>query len=113
MFLKLKKEQYGSVSFGNDNSNKIIGRCTFNIGRKDAKAENVLLVEDMKNNILSVSKMCDQGHNLVFEFEKCEIRKEGLGKFVGTTKRTPNNIYVLNAIGREKCCIGKENESWL
>jgi len=27
--------------------------------------------------------------------------------------RTPNNIYVLNEIGKEICFLGKENESWL
>jgi hypothetical protein len=32
---------------------------------------------------------------------------------VATTIRTPNNIYVLNEIGKERCCLGKENESWL
>jgi hypothetical protein len=111
--LTLKKEQDGSVSFGNDNSTKIIGRGTIKLGRKDAKEENVLLVEDMKHNLLSVSQMCDQGHKLLFDSEKCEIRKEGSGKLVATARRTPNNIYVLNEIGREKCFLGKENESWL
>ena len=27
--------------------------------------------------------------------------------------RTPNNIYMLHEIKRERCCLGKENESWL
>jgi hypothetical protein len=59
-FLTLKNKQNGSVSFGNDNSTIIIGRCIVNIGSKDAKVENVLLVEDMKHTILRVSQMCDQ-----------------------------------------------------
>jgi hypothetical protein len=32
---------------------------------------------------------------------------------VGTATRTSNNIYVLSEIGNEKCCLGKEDESWL
>jgi len=32
---------------------------------------------------------------------------------VATTRRTPNNIYVLNEIVKERCCLGKENESWI
>jgi hypothetical protein len=32
---------------------------------------------------------------------------------VATTIRTPNNIYILNEIGKEIICLGKENESWL
>jgi hypothetical protein len=113
IFLTLKKERDGSVSFGNDNSARIIGKGTVKLGSKDAKEENVLLVEDMKHNLLSVSQMCDQGHKLVFDSEKCEIRKEGSGKLVATTKRTPSNIYVLNEIGKERCFLGKDDESWL
>jgi hypothetical protein len=31
----------------------------------------------MKHNLLSVSKMCDQGHKVTFDSKKGEIRKEG------------------------------------
>jgi hypothetical protein len=54
-FLTLKKEKYGSISFGNNHSAKIIGRGIVNLGNKDAMAGNVLLVEYMKHNPLSVS----------------------------------------------------------
>jgi hypothetical protein len=53
-FLTLRKERDGSVSFGNDDSTKIIGKCTTRIENKNTKAENFLLVEYMKHNILSV-----------------------------------------------------------
>ena len=26
---------------------------------------------------------------------------------------TPINIYILNEIRNERCCLGKENESWI
>jgi hypothetical protein len=67
----------------------------------------------MKHNLVSESKMCDQGHKILFDLEKCEIRKERSSKFVATTIRNPRNIYVLNEIGKEKCCLGKEDESWI
>jgi hypothetical protein len=69
-FLTLRKERDGSVSFGNDDSAKIIGKGTVRIGNKNTKEENVLLVEDMKHNLLSVSQMCDQGHKVTFRFTK-------------------------------------------
>ena len=112
-FITLRKKRNGSVSFGNDNSAKIIGDGTVRIGNKNEKEQNVLLVEDMKHNFLSVSQMCDQVHKFTFDSEKFEIRKEGLGKLVDTAARTSNNIYVLSEIGNEKCCLGKEDESWL
>jgi transposase InsO family protein len=57
--------------------------------------------------------MCDQGHKVTFDSQKCEIRKEGLAKLVATAARTSSNIYVLSEIGNEKCCLGKEDESWI
>jgi hypothetical protein len=70
-------------------------------------------VEDMKYNLLSVSKMCDQGHKIMFDSQKCEIRKVGSSKLIATTARTSSNIYVLSKIGNEKCCLGKEDEFWI
>jgi hypothetical protein len=74
-FLTLRKERDGSVSFRNDDSTKIIGKGTIKIGNKNTKVENVILVEDMKHNIISVIQMCDQGHKVTFDSQKCEIRK--------------------------------------
>jgi hypothetical protein len=112
-FLALRNERDGSVSFGNDDSTRIIGKGTVIIGNKNTKEKNVLLVEDMKRNLLSVSQMCDQGHKIMFDSQKCEIRKEGSGKLIATTARTSSTIYVLSEIGNEKCCIGKEDEVWI
>jgi hypothetical protein len=109
-FLTLKKERDGSILFENNHSAKIIGRGTVNLGSKNVMEENVLLVKDMKYNLLSVSQMCDQGHRLQFDLEKFEIRKEGSGRLVATTIQILNNIYVLNEIGKYICCLGKENE---
>jgi hypothetical protein len=67
----------------------------------------------MKHNLLSVIQMCDQGHKVTFDSEKCEIIKEGSGKLVTTATRTSSNIYVLREIVNEKCLLGKEDESWL
>jgi hypothetical protein len=57
MFITLRKERYGLVSFRNDDLTKIIGKGIVRIGNKNTKEKNVLLVEDMKHNILSVSQM--------------------------------------------------------
>ena len=88
----------GSGPFRNDDSSKIIGKGTVRIGNKNIKAANVLPVGDMKHNLLSVRQMCDQGHKVTFDSQKCEIRKEGLGKLIATVARTSSNIYVLSEI---------------
>jgi hypothetical protein len=66
-FINLKKRKNDSVAFGNDSSIKIIGNCVVSLGSENVKAENVLLVEYLKHNVLSVGEICDQGYNLKFD----------------------------------------------
>ena len=80
------------MSFGNDGSSNVIGSGTITPGRKDAIAKNVLLVENMNHNLLSVGQMCDQGHTILFNSTKSEIRKGMYGEIVATTSRAPNDI---------------------
>ena len=67
-FVKLKKDK-GSVMFGDCKSAKVIGKGNVLLGSKGCEAKDVLLVEDMKHNLLSVSQMCDQGHKLLFQIK--------------------------------------------
>ena len=100
-FISLKRKG-GNVSFGDDSSTKILGEGVVEIGRKNVKAKNVLLVEDLKHNLPSVSKMCDQGYTLMLDSRKCKIRENNLGRLVATATRRPNNIYILDMKKREK-----------
>jgi hypothetical protein len=65
-FVILKKKG-GNVAFGDDSSTKILGKGTVNLGSENVKAGKVLLVEDLKHNLLSVRKICDQGYTLTFD----------------------------------------------
>jgi hypothetical protein len=96
------KNKGGNVVFGDDSSTKILGKGTVNLGSENVKAGKFLLVEDLKHNILTVSKMCDQGYTLVFDSRKCKIRENNTGKLVATTTRRPNNIYILDMKKRGK-----------
>jgi hypothetical protein len=100
-FISLKRKG-GNVSFGDDSSAKILGEGVVELGRKNVKAKNVLLVEYLKHNLLSVSKMCDQGYTLTFDCRKCKIRENKSGRLVATTTRRPNNIYILDMKKRDK-----------
>ena len=83
------------------------------LGNKKNKAKNVLLVENLKPNLLSVIQICDQGHILVFYSQKCEIRKEGSGKLVAIASRTSSNVYILDIKEEEECYMSQVDESWL
>jgi hypothetical protein len=67
-FVILKKRG-GNVTFGSDDSStKILGKRTVKLGSENVKARKVLLVEDIKHNLLNVNKICDQGYTLTFDF---------------------------------------------
>ena len=59
------KKQNGKVTFGDNALGNILGKGTVNLGK--VKAKNVLLVENMKPSLLSVSQTYDQGHICIFD----------------------------------------------
>ena len=58
-FLKLKNKGKRKVTFGDNMSAKILGNGTVSLGNNKTKEEDVLLVEDIKSTILSVTHTCD------------------------------------------------------
>ena len=59
----LEKEK--NVSFGNDTLAVIKGNGSVSLKEK-VKAENVMYLDGLKHNMLSVNQMCDQGNEVVF-----------------------------------------------
>lgn len=106
--ISLKEKKDGTMPFGNDRALNIIGTSTVTLGSKDELAKDVLLVENMNHNLLSVGQMCDRGHTMLFNLKKCEIRKDIFGIILATTSKAPNDIYILDET--PKCCfLAKED----
>jgi hypothetical protein len=99
-FVILKKKG-GNVAFGDDSSTKILGKGIVKIESENVKVGKLLLVEDLKHNLLNVSKICDQGYTLTFDSRKCKIRENNSGRLVATATRRLNNIYILDMKKRE------------
>ena len=95
-FVSLKENKDGTMSFGNNGSSNVIGWGIVTLGSKYALAKNVILVENMNQNLLSVGQMCDQEHTILFNSTKCEIRKGRYREIVATTSLAQNDIYVLD-----------------
>ena len=112
LFIKLDKGKEGSVTFGNDQTARIIGRGTVCLNSKKNLAENVLLIEDMEHNLLSVSQTCDKGRYMIFDSNGCQIRDVKTDKLIGTATRSSSNVYILDE-KKNECCLSNENESWL
>jgi hypothetical protein len=58
-FLKLNEKRKGKVTFGDNMSAKILGKGIVRLGNNKTKEEYVLLVENIKPNLLSVIQTCD------------------------------------------------------
>jgi hypothetical protein len=104
-FIKLNKKGKGKVTFGDNMSAKILGKGTDSLGNNKTKEEYVLMVENIKPNLVSVIYTCDQGHILTFDSQKSEIRKKDTGKLVVVSPRTSSNLYILDIEEEQKCCL--------
>ena len=71
-FSCLIEKEGGSVIFGGKNKGKIIGKG------KNGKSfitlsDDVCLVEGLNYNFLSISQLCDKGHEVIFDSLGCTI----------------------------------------
>ena len=65
-FTFLTNKNGGYVTFGDHAKRKIIGQG--NIGNDiSSLIENILLVDGLKHNLLSISQLCDKGFKVIFE----------------------------------------------
>ena len=72
-FFFLIKKNGGYVTFGDNAKGKIIGQG--NIGNNTSSLiENVLLVDGLKHNLLSISQLCHKGFKVIFEASHCIIK---------------------------------------
>ena len=104
-------EKGKKFSFGNDTPVVIKGKGIVQLKEK-VKARNVLYVDGLKHNLLSVSQMCDQGTEVIFRSNGCSVRDLDTGKTVNKGIRTPNNLYIFEE-GQQQCYLSKNDEHWL
>jgi hypothetical protein len=111
-FLSISKGKIGNVAFGNDEPGKIKGNGMVSLSNGKGKSQDVMLVDGLKNNLLSVSQICDRGCEVVFTSKDCKIMFVNSGQVVDKGIRTKNNIYVLKE-DKEECHLRKHDERWL
>jgi hypothetical protein len=111
-FLSLSESKSGNVTFGNDAPGKIKGKGMVSLSNGKGKAQDVLFVDGLKHNLLSVSQVCDRGCEVVFTSKDCRIQSVNSGQLIAKGIRTENNVYVLKE-EKEECHLSKYDESWL
>jgi hypothetical protein len=108
-FLTLSEIKSGNVNFGNDAPRKIKGKGMVSLSNGKWKAQDVLFVEGLKHNFLSVIQFCDRGCEVIFTSKDCRIKCVNSGQLVAKGIRTENNVYVLKE-EKEECHLSKYDE---
>jgi len=92
-FAKLELKEEGFVTYGDNNKGRVLGNGVIGNG-SSFNIKNVLLVEGLKDNLISISQLCDKGFKVMCEPNNCFIY-DACGSIVLIGKRV-NNIYLLN-----------------
>ena len=109
-FISHKDEGY--VTVGNNAKGKIVGEGK--VGKSPSPTiEDVLLVNGLKQNLLSISQLCDKNCKVVFESNKCFVLdKDECALFVGSRHK---NICVVDLYDskafNEKCLVSVNDDS--
>jgi hypothetical protein len=113
-FSNLVLKAKGYVTYGDNNKEKILG-----IGKVEAppftSIEDVLYVEGLKYNLLSISQLCDKGFKIKFTKDECLIEDEANHEVKLIGKRI-NNIFMISLDDsslKVKCLLANNNDSWL
>jgi len=109
----LKLKPAGYVTYGDNNRGRILG---VGIGGDDKVIiKDVLLVDGLKHNLLSISQLCDKGYKITFEPNLCLIADPKSSETVLMGKRV-NNVYMLNVsciTSSTNCLFTRNDESLL
>jgi hypothetical protein len=110
--LSISKRKTRNVTFGNDEPSKIKGKEMVSLSNGKGDAQDVLLVDGLNYNLISVSQMCDKGCDEVFTSKYCKVKNVNSRQVVAKGVRIDDNASVLKEDG-EECHLRKHDESWL
>ncbi|KAK8608159.1 hypothetical protein V6N13_023590 [Hibiscus sabdariffa] len=114
-FLELKPKSGGVVTFGDNSKGHIEGIGSIG-NHSSILIDNVLYVNGLKHNLLSISQLCDKGFNVLFDASGCKIIDIETNRIVLVGHRI-GNIYMvhLDDIHISNACFVAydEHDSWL
>ena len=104
-FSNLQVKDSDKVIFGGKEKGKIIGQRKVS-ENPSCSVDNVLLVEGLNYNLLSISQLCDKGLRVIFEFNKCEVVDIQKNEVKLEGQRI-NDVYIidLNSSRNENICL--------
>ena len=93
-FIILEAKNEGMVTFEDNDKGKIIDIGNIGITLSTC-IENILLVDGLKHNLLSISQLCDRGYKVVFESSMYIVTSpfDNSIRFIG---HRHSNIYMVD-----------------
>ena len=100
----------GTVTFRDDSKGKIIGIGNIKIGSSPLIG-NIVLVEGLKHNLLSISQLCDKGFKAVFGDFTCDILDKKINAYI-LSSFCENNVYMIDMLNLycNATCLNTFNE---
>src|SRR6266487_1592656 len=86
---------------------KVFKRRTKSIGQK-------MGYDSLKHNLISISQLCDNGFEVGFKSNSCEIKQSSSNKVLFNGSRI-KNVYVLylDKLPPESCFVSLEKDKWI
>ena len=112
-FLSLTSKQRDNVTFGDNAKRKILG--IGKVGKESTFIDNVLLVEGLNNNLLSISQLYDKGNKVIFKSDCCIVKNIYDNHILLVVYRA-NNVYTLefdDLSQQDVKCLSALNETSL
>jgi hypothetical protein len=111
-FEYLNEEKGGSVNFGNNAPTRIRGKVIVVLDKGKTKEHNVLYVDGIKHNIMSVIQMFHQGYNIIFHSTGCKVMNVDSVKDCCKGNQNPRKC-ICTGRRQRKVLHGKNDEIWL
>jgi hypothetical protein len=105
----------GFATFGDNSRGKIIGAGNVD-NYSSSCIENVLLVDGLKHNLISISQLCDKDYKVIFDKNECIITYALNNQILFIASRH-GNVYTFefdSLVSQDLKCLADINEnSWL
>jgi hypothetical protein len=115
LFIEFTPKRKGFVTYGDNNKGAILGEGI--VGNPSTTTiSDVILVDGLKHNLLSVSQLCDKGFKITFNTSCCIIESDTNNNLMFKAMRL-ENVYILDlddeSMSGAKCLVTKSEDSWL
>src|ERR1041385_7546860 len=93
---KLTQSSQRYITFGDNNKVKVLGLGKVAI-LKDKHIHKVMLVQSLRYNLMSISKLCDMGILVLFSASRCVVFSQDDYTFVFEGYRK-GDLYIVNIL---------------